>query len=224
MQKQKQTNSFLKVLLIVAIGILLVSMVIAIAPTFEEESGYDKLIIVAELVFLILVAMVIFNLLGEGFLVNKREEGNLQLREIFENASSGLVIVALDGRFLKANHAFCGITGYENKELEQLTFKDITHPEDLDADVSYVEKLLDGSLSSYHLKKRYVHKNGEHVWINLWGSVIKDKTNKPLYLIGQVQKVRLEETASETVPALGHTNLLHRIQVPNILAAAFEPA
>lgn len=213
MQKQKQTNAFLKVLLLLAIVVLLGSMVVAIAPTFEEGSGYDKLIIVFELVFLVLVVMVIFNLLEQDFLVNKREEGDLQLREIFENASSGLVIVALDGQFIKANRQFCEITGYGNEELEQLTFKDITHPEDLDADVSYVEKLLNGALSSYHLKKRYIHKNGAHVWINLWGSVIKDKENKPLYLIGQVHKASLQEATPNKIYPFDHTNLLHSVPV-----------
>lgn len=193
MHKQKRTNAFLKGLLILAIVVLLVSMIIAIAPTFEEGSGYDKLIIVAELVFLVLVAMVIFHFIEQDLLISKREEGSLQLREIFENASSGLVIVALGGQFLRANRAFCDITGYENAELEQLTFKDITHPEDLDKDVSYVEKLLNGSLSSYHLKKRYIIKVGR-----MYGSIFgvpSSRTRKTIRFISldRFKKYRLKK-------------------------------
>ena len=219
MQKQERSNAFLTVLLILATVVLLVSMVVAIAPTFEEGSGWDKLIIVVELVFLVLVAMLIFNLLDQDLLVNQGERGNLQLREIFENAASGLVIVGLEGQFIRANRAFCDITGYENDELAQLTFQDITHHEDVDKDVSYVEKLLNGTLSSYHLRKRYIHKSGEHVWINLWGSVIKDKENKPLYLVGQVQKATLEENKSETNYPFDQTNLLQRVLASNFQCA-----
>jgi uncharacterized membrane protein (DUF373 family) len=72
---QKQSSAFLKILLMLTTVVLLVSMAIAIAPTFEEGSRYDKLLIVFELVFLVLIAMVIFSLIERSRLPGKRKEG-----------------------------------------------------------------------------------------------------------------------------------------------------
>ena len=70
-----------------------------------------------------------------------RAEAQLRLseerfRHIFENAAVGIAEVGLDGRFTTVNDTLCAITGYSREELLQRTFQDITHPDDLDADIA----------------------------------------------------------------------------------------
>ncbi len=67
-------------------------------------------------------------------------------RATFEQAAVGITHVATDGRFLRVNDKLCAIVGYQRDELLQLTFQDITHPDDLEADLDYVRRVLSGEI------------------------------------------------------------------------------
>ena len=49
----------------------------------------------------------------------------------------------------------CDIVGYSREELLGKTFQDITHPDDLDADVGLLRQVLAGERSGYQMEKRY---------------------------------------------------------------------
>jgi PAS domain S-box-containing protein len=107
----------------------------------------------------------------------------------FEHAPVGMALVSLDGRWLKVNQALCDSIGYSAEELSGKTFQDITHPDDLEADLAKVYQLLDGEISSYKMEKRYFHKEGRVVWALLAVSLLRDKQNKPLYFISQIEDI-----------------------------------
>jgi len=87
-------------------------------------------------------------------------------RSAFEHASIGMAIVDLDGRFLKVNRSLCEIVGYRENELLARTFQDITHPDDLEADLMMARRLVAGDIDVQHLEKRYVHSDAHAVWID----------------------------------------------------------
>lgn len=122
-----------------------------------------------------------------------------QFRNAFENASIGMAIVSLDGHWVKVNPALCQIIGYSSEELLALTFQDITHPEDLDGDLSYVHQLLAGTISTYQLEKRYFHKQGHMIWILLDGSLVQDEQGNPLHFIAQIQEITAQKEAQKTL-------------------------
>ncbi|HLO51786.1 MAG TPA: PAS domain S-box protein [Kamptonema sp.] len=122
-----------------------------------------------------------------------------QFRHSFEDASIGMAIVSLDGYFLKVNPALCQIIGYSSEELLALTFQDITHPEDLDVDLSYAQQLLAGTISTYQMEKRYFHKQGHIVWILLNGSLVQDEQGNPLHFIAQIQDITARKEAQKTL-------------------------
>jgi two-component system sensor histidine kinase/response regulator len=107
----------------------------------------------------------------------------------FEYAAIGMALVSLNGRWLKVNQALCDSIGYSAEELNGKTFQDITHPDDLEADLANVRQLLDGEISSYKMEKRYFHKEGRVVWVLLGVSLLRDKQNKPLYFISQIEDI-----------------------------------
>jgi diguanylate cyclase (GGDEF)-like protein/PAS domain S-box-containing protein len=117
-----------------------------------------------------------------------REEA-ARFRLSFDNAPIGKALVAPDGRFLEVNPALCGIVGYSRHELRAKTFQDVTHPDDLDADLEFVRQMIAGELRTYSMEKRYLHADGHVVWINLFVSLVRDDTNKPLYFISQIQDI-----------------------------------
>src|SRR5258708_19111473 len=65
-------------------------------------------------------------------------------RSAFDHAAIGMALVALDGRWMQVNHSVCQIVGYTEHELLVRDFQSITHPDDLDADLAHVRRLVAG--------------------------------------------------------------------------------
>ena len=99
-------------------------------------------------------------------------ESEERFRRVFEEGPLGLALVGRDYRFLKVNSALCEMVGYAEAELVQKTFAEITHPDDLRADVELVERLFKREIPFYRMQKRYHRKNGEFIWINLTASIL----------------------------------------------------
>lgn len=108
---------------------------------------------------------------------------------VFENAAIGMARVAPDGSFLSVNQKICDIVGYTKDELLSLTFQDITHPDDLELDLDYVHQMLDGSIETYSMEKRYIKKDKSIIWVNLTVSLVVKKDGLPDYFISNVEDI-----------------------------------
>ena len=115
----------------------------------------------------------------------------------FEYAAIGMALVSPEGRWLRVNRAICEITGYSEAELLARTFQDITHPDDLEADLENVRKMLSSEIKTYQMEKRYFHKNGSIVWILLSVSLVRTKSGEPLFFIGQIQDITRQKLSEE---------------------------
>ncbi len=116
-------------------------------------------------------------------------ESEERFRSAFDSAPIGMALVALDGRWLQVNRELCDIVGYEEPELLAMGFPDITYPEDLEGDLENIEKLMAGTIRSYQMEKRYVHKRGFIVWVLLSGSLVRGVDGAPLYFVAQIQDI-----------------------------------
>ena len=125
------------------------------------------------------------------------QENEERFRATFEQAAVGIAHVAPDGRWQRVNQKFCDIVGYSREELLQKRFQDITHPEDLDADLEYIRQLLDGEVQTYSREKRYLRKNGSLVWINLTVSVVHNVSGDPAYFIAVIEDISKRKMAEE---------------------------
>ena len=116
-------------------------------------------------------------------------ESQERFSKAFQYASIGMALVAPDGTWLKVNQSVCHLVGYSENELMQLTFQDITHPDDLDLDLGYVLKMLEGKIQTYKIEKRYFHKKGNIVWVLLSVSLVRSRDGAPLYFISQLEDI-----------------------------------
>jgi len=129
----------------------------------------------------------------------RERAGEERFRATFEQAAVGLAHVAPDGKWLRVNRRFCEIVGYPREELLDLTFQDITHPDDLDADLAQVQRLLHGESSSYQREKRYLRKDGQLVWVLLTVSLVRGTGGEPEYLISVVEDISAHREAQSAL-------------------------
>lgn len=123
-------------------------------------------------------------------------ESEERFRSAFESAPIGMALVRLeDGRWLEVNEPLCEITGYPERELLELTWLEVTHPDDLNADLRQVERMLRGEIRAFQMEKRYIHKDGHVVWVLLSSSLVRDVGGKPLYGIAQVEDITARKQA-----------------------------
>ena len=125
------------------------------------------------------------------------EESEQRFRRSFRDAAIGMALVGTDGRWLQVNRSLCQTVGYSEEELLEKTFQELTHPEDLDADVGQMRRMLAGEIETYQMEKRYLRKDGHVVWILLSVSLVRDEEGEPLYFISQIQDITERKRAEE---------------------------
>ncbi|CAA9287429.1 MAG: hypothetical protein AVDCRST_MAG93-3646, partial [uncultured Chloroflexia bacterium] len=120
-----------------------------------------------------------------------------RFRATFEQAAMGIAHVALDGRWLRVNGKLCEVLGYSREEMLNLTFQQITHPNDLDKNLEQVRRILDRETASYSMEKRYVRKDGSTIWANLTVSLVRGYSGEPEYFITVIEDIAERKRAEE---------------------------
>lgn len=147
-----------------------------------------------------------------AFRVEKQHivESESRFRSALEYSAIGMALVSPQGKWLQVNQALCALLGYTPEALHKLTFQEITHPDDLTADLSQLHDLLDGHISSYTMEKRYIRSDGQTVWALLAVSLVRDAEGLPLYFISQVEDISdLKRSQAE------NNRLVERITLAN---------
>ena len=116
-------------------------------------------------------------------------------RELFEGAPIGMALLALDERFLRVNASFCEMVGYSNEELRQRTAEGITFADDIETGRQLAQSLVQGT-ARFTGDKRYIHKNGEILWVSRTASIIRDEQGEPRHFLLMVEDIS-ERKASE---------------------------
>lgn len=112
-----------------------------------------------------------------------------RLRATFEQAAVGIAIADMDGRFVELNRRFCEILGYSDAELRKLTFRDITHPDDMAATKKSVRDLRAGRIRDYSIEKRYVRRDGRTVWSLTTVTLLRDVSGEATRFIGVIENI-----------------------------------
>ncbi|MFC7473351.1 PAS domain S-box protein [Dankookia sp. GCM10030260] len=116
-----------------------------------------------------------------------------EFRATFEQAAVGIAHVALDGTWLRLNDRFCSIVGRTREEMLGLTFRQITHPDDLAADLEQGQALLDGTIEIYAMEKRYLSADGGTIWVNLTVSLLRDAMGRPDRFVSVIEDIAVRK-------------------------------
>ena len=131
-----------------------------------------------------------------------------KFRSAFDNAGIGMALVRPDGFMVSVNPAATRILGYSREELEgKIKFPEITHPDDLEISLQQFQRMLEGGMPSYELSKRYLHKSGETVWVELNVSLVRDAQGRPMYSVSQFSDVTERKKAQEELSEIFNMSL-----------------
>ena len=122
-----------------------------------------------------------------------------QFRRVFDEAPIGMSLASLDNRYLRINRSFFEMLGYTESELMALSFMDITHGEDLELEIPFMEQLINGEIDRFALEKRYLKKNQEIVWVNLTLIALRDQAGFILYTLAMIEDITVRKQAQEAL-------------------------
>jgi PAS domain S-box-containing protein len=162
--------------------------------TSHEKIEKANLIMVSSTVIVVLVLLVLFIFIIKTFIANQKLKDQLQFSEsifsgVFNYSGVGMATVSLKGQWTNVNPYLLQLLGYTEEELFGLTFQDITHPDDLEADLSLIDRLLDGTNDTYKLEKRYYHKEGYIIWAILTVSIVRKEDGQPRFFVSQIEDI-----------------------------------
>ncbi|MBN1600307.1 MAG: PAS domain S-box protein, partial [Chitinispirillaceae bacterium] len=124
-----------------------------------------------------------------------------KFKSVFESANVGKSITKLTGE-INVNQTFCDLLGYSRDELRNKKWQDITPEEEIQGVHNHLEPLLKGEKSSTRFEKRYICKNGSHIWADVSVSIQLDSRGEPLYFITTMiditHRKHLEKTLRES--------------------------
>ena len=149
-----------------------------------------------------------FALLTDAFnqMLTQIHEGNRALseseerfRSAMQHSAIGMALVAPDGRWLDVNQALCLIVGYTRQEMLGQDFQGVIHPDDVNTSLDHDRRMLEREIESYRLEERYLHKDGQLVWVDLSVSLVWDENGQPLYFIAQIQDITERKQAEQLV-------------------------
>jgi PAS domain S-box-containing protein len=114
----------------------------------------------------------------------KRSEA--KFKGVFDHSNIGIALTDVKGNLLDANKEFLKVLGYSQKELLEMSVKSLTFNDDYEKEIPLIKSMLANEISEYRMEKRYYHKNGSTVWVDLSVASRKDSNGKVDMLIGMV--------------------------------------
>ncbi|HVJ30886.1 MAG TPA: PAS domain S-box protein, partial [Gammaproteobacteria bacterium] len=105
-------------------------------------------------------------------------------RAFFDSKAIGAVQVNADGVFVGVNDRYCELTGYSREELLKMRPFDLDHPDEREADLEHVRKVIESPSGAYEADKRYVRKDGTIGWVHVAANMLRDENGRPTQSAG----------------------------------------
>ena len=130
-----------------------------------------------------------------------------KFRNLFEHSTIGMSMTTLDGK-ITVNQSFCDIIGYSREEVMKIKWQEFTHPDDLEHDKDVVNSILSGKSNVNRWEKRYIHKSGSIVWVDVSTVLERDPEGEPLYFITSVTDITFLKKTELSLNKLNRTYAL----------------
>ena len=125
-----------------------------------------------------------------------------KFRTYFELPITGRCITSPGKGWIEVNQALCEMLGYAKNELIQFTWADLTHPEDLAADVEQFTRVVACEIEGYSMDKRFIHKNGHLVYTHLAVQCLRNPDQSINYFVAIIIDISDRKKAEEELSRL----------------------
>jgi PAS domain S-box-containing protein len=120
-----------------------------------------------------------------------------RFRRYFELGLVGMAMTSPEKGIFEVNDEICRILGYQRIELLQKTWAELTHPDDVAADVQQFNRVLKGEIDGYTLDKRWIRKDGRVIDSIMSAKCLRHADGSVNYFIGLLQDITLRKQAQE---------------------------
>lgn len=143
-------------------------------------------------------------------------ESQALVGKAFHDATVGKAVLDLEGRYVTVNRALANFLGYEPDELTGRSFREFTHPDDLQLGQDQMDRMRSGDLDSFHIQKRYVRADGSTVWGMLHVSLMHEGSGHPDYQFAQIIDIDSQKEAEAEAQRQGEIaqSVLRSVRFP----------
>ncbi len=133
-----------------------------------------------------------------------------RFRSYFELGLIGMAITSPEKDIVEVNDEICRILGYERDELLRMTWAELTHPDDLAADVVHFNRVIAGEIDGYALDKRWIHKDGRVIDTKISVKALRRADGSVDYFVALLEDIT-ERKRAEEVLREAHDELERRV-------------
>jgi len=138
------------------------------------------------------------------------KKSELRFRNCFDLPLIGFAITSPEKGWIEVNDRICSILGYSRDEVVRKSWPELTHPDDLAADIEQFNLVLSGQIEKYSMDKRFIRKDGVIVWTSISVGCIRDPDGRVDYIIGLMEDIterkRMEEEVRRKTKELREKN------------------
>lgn len=128
----------------------------------------------------------------------EKARANQLLRHFYEMPFVGMAITSPETKhWLQVNHRLSDMLGYSREDLLNKTWEEITHPQDLRADVKLFDRLLHGEIENYAIEKRFIRKDGRIISASLEVRCVRNPDGKVDYIMAMIADISEQKLAEK---------------------------
>jgi len=140
-------------------------------------------------------------------------ESEERFRQVFEESPIGIVLSDNRSLITNVNPVFSAITGYEPWEVIGHTFREFTYSDDVPDNEVMLNQLAKLKIPYFTMQKRYIHKDGNLIWVNITVSAIRNQNGDLTSHLTMIEDITEKKKADE---ALLHEQYLMQTLMDNI--------
>ncbi len=136
-----------------------------------------------------LIGSIAFDITKNTLLKEELHKSEAQFKLAFEHSLVGMALINPNGTLKRVNNSLCQMLGYTENEMKMLSIHELTHPEDRAHSMNMLNELNVGKIERIKFEKRYIHRNGQTVWVIIAATMLYDQQGKSLYYISQIEDI-----------------------------------
>jgi len=140
--------------------------------------------------------LVVFHDISEH---KRAEENQNNFHRYFNMGAVGMCILSPEKQWLEVNGRLCQMLGYSPVELKQLTWTELTHPADLEAEITLLNDILNNRRDSYQQDKRFIRKDGGVIYTSTYISCYRNPDESTCYFMASMVDISEQKQAQEAL-------------------------